>query len=376
MEYAEKQQKLVVHLSTVHHPHDTRILYRECISLAKSGYNVKLIISSTKKEVIENVEIIPLRRASSRLIRMTVTAYIAAVKALKMKADIYHFHDPELIPWAMLLKLLNKNVVYDMHENIISNINDKSWLPPLIRELSRKLFPLFLKHSLSKLNVVFAEESYIANYHWVESYALVQNYPDTNVLPMMPNSNKYSKFSMIYFGSISEIRGIIDVLDALVILKNNYDLDLYVVGKDDLTEGKNLIDLVEDRKLSNVYIKRFIPLNEAVKIISRCHLGLAVLHDIPNYRRSYPTKLFEYMGCGIPYITSDFDLYQEIINKWKCGVTVKPENVNLLVKKIEHFILEPEKIEEMGKLGCQAVKTEYNWAEQEKKLLNFYNSII
>ena len=34
-------------------------------------------------------------------------------------------------------------------------------------------------------------------------------------------------------------------------------------------------------------------------------------------------KIFEYMYYGLPIICTDFDLWKEIIDKYKCGIYVK-----------------------------------------------------
>ena len=117
-----------VHISTVHNFQDSRILYRECASLANNGFDVKLLITAPKKTIINNVEIIPLRKTSSRFIRFTKVAFQAFIKSLQLKADIYHFHDPELLPWMVLLKFTGKKIVFDVHENVVLSLTDREWL--------------------------------------------------------------------------------------------------------------------------------------------------------------------------------------------------------------------------------------------------------
>jgi hypothetical protein len=51
-------------------------------------------------------------------------------KALKTDADIYHLHDPELMPLGLLLKLQRKKVIYDVHENLPKQISIKHWINP------------------------------------------------------------------------------------------------------------------------------------------------------------------------------------------------------------------------------------------------------
>lgn len=82
------------------------------------------------------------------------------------------------------------------------------------------------------------------------------------------------------------------------------------------------------------------------------------------------------MGCNIPFITSNFPLYQEVVDKWQCGDTVQPQNPVQLAEKIEFFYSNRNILIEMGKRGRQAVEKEYNWKFEEQKLLTFYKQLI
>ncbi|MGC8982027.1 MAG: glycosyltransferase family 1 protein, partial [Minisyncoccia bacterium] len=87
----------VCHITTVHSPFDVRIFHKECKTLAKSGYEVYLIAQHDKEEIVDGIHLIPLPIVRSRIRRMIYLPIRALKEALKLKANIYHFHDPELI---------------------------------------------------------------------------------------------------------------------------------------------------------------------------------------------------------------------------------------------------------------------------------------
>src|SRR5207247_1450331 len=53
--------------------------------------------------------------------------------ARRLRADIYHFHDPELLPLGLLLRFSRARVVYDAHEHLADNILSKHYVPDALR---------------------------------------------------------------------------------------------------------------------------------------------------------------------------------------------------------------------------------------------------
>ena len=51
----------VCHITTVHKSNDVRIFHKQCLSLQKHGFLVKLIAPSVKNQEIEGVKIIGLK---------------------------------------------------------------------------------------------------------------------------------------------------------------------------------------------------------------------------------------------------------------------------------------------------------------------------
>jgi len=54
-------------------------------------------------------------------------------RALHVRAAVYHFHDPELIPVGLILRALGKHVIYDVHEDVPADILGKYYLARRIR---------------------------------------------------------------------------------------------------------------------------------------------------------------------------------------------------------------------------------------------------
>src|SRR5699024_9173266 len=124
-----KKQKRVVHITTVHNPHDPRIYYKQCLSLQGGGFDTYLVARPATPKLVENngVTHIQLKKRTSRVKRMTAGAWEAYRKAKKLRADIYVFHDPELMWIGALLKKKHNIVIYDIHEDYVTSMLQKEY---------------------------------------------------------------------------------------------------------------------------------------------------------------------------------------------------------------------------------------------------------
>src|SRR6516164_7076964 len=102
---AAKKVRRVVHLTSVHPPFDVRIFQKECKSIVRAGYDVTLIASHDRDETRDGIRLKAIPKQSGRFSRMTRGVWSAYREAVRQNADLYHFHDPELIPAGLLLQM-------------------------------------------------------------------------------------------------------------------------------------------------------------------------------------------------------------------------------------------------------------------------------
>jgi len=365
-------------LTSVHPPFDARIFHKQAKSLVKAGYNVTLIAQHDKNEVVDGVEIVALPKPKNRLWRVLGTWRVFKL-VLKQKTDVYHFHDPELLPVGVLLKFFTRRkVIYDVHENVKRDIVTKSWLPRVARkplslmyQLTEKLCFLFIDE------IIIAEDSYIENYRRCSNILALRNYP---ILSYVRGSSevKNSRPTLVYAGGISEARGVLELVESVRLLKPKHETVLLtLVGPiyPISLEEKIRKFLGQFRLQDNVCLVGKVRHEEIYNILPRCHIGIAILHPEPNYIESLPTKLFEYMAAGLPVIASNFPLWQEIVEGNNCGLTIDPLNPREIAGAVEYLIEHPDEAKRMGENGRKAVLEKYNWENESKKLLLSYHGL-
>ena len=377
----------VCFLTSAHPANDTRIFHKEADSLVRDGYDVTLIAQHDKDEIIEGIKIIALPRREDRLKRMVGSTLKVLQFALKQKADVYHFHDPELLPVGVLLKLFTKaKVVYDVHENVKWAILNKFWLPLVVRKPVSVIYQLLEKICFSFIDaIIIAEDSYIENYKgYINKVWPIRNFPKlaylTTTNKTNKSQNKEENSNITYVGVVSELRGVFEIIEGMRILKESglKKAMLNLVGQVWPASLKKEIDqLVFKYGLEGyVYLSGRVPYEQVYKILLKTQIGLCLLHPDPNYVESLPTKLFEYMSTGIPVIASDFPLWRMIIDTAGCGLLVDPQDPKAIAEAIEYLLNHPKESTEMGNRGYQTVFKKFNWPREEPKLLQLYEELM
>ncbi len=366
----------VCHISTVHKLIDNRILYKECSSLAANGFNTYLIINAEQTQTINNVKIIPLKERG-RLHRITVKQISALLKALETEASVFHLHDPELIPMGIFLKALNKKVIFDFHELVYFQIEDKDYLNPTTKKIAKSLYKAFERVAVSQFDgLILAEDGYReyfeTNYrNRFDKIRFIRNYPRISVLEKIkPHPYPKNKPVVAYLGDLTYIRGILHMLKAVELLKGK--VEFMLIGK----WGSREIEEKAKREKGWQYTNYlgFLPPETAYSYLKNADIALALVHPVKNHMTSRLVKIFEYMGLGIPALLSDFQYWRESFKDY-CFYT-DPLNPEKIAASISNMLENKKETEEKAQKAKQFVLSNFSWENEEKKLLNFYEKIL
>ena len=367
--------KKICILSTVHPPFDVRIFHKEAVTLVKAGYEVLLIAPHDKEEIVDGVRIINLKKPANRIARMTKTVWSAFWKALKTNADIYHFHDPELIPAGLLLRLFRCKVIYDIHEDYVTSIGQKKYLPVIIKKFLRAFIGWIEVFSSKAFALILAEKYYSERF---PSGTQILNYPILDFEDTIENKqNKYDKPNFIYTGVVSTDRGAYIHANVVNLMP---EAEAWLIGNCDKKLASELYAKVgvNSNRLHIEGVGYFVP----HQIISEYYIrnkwtaGLALFPPTEHYEKKELTKFFEYMAAGIPIIASNFPTWKRVIEGAQCGLCVNPLDPKAIADAMRWIVEHPEEMERMRLNGRRAVEEKFNWDKESFKLLEFYQRVI
>jgi glycosyltransferase involved in cell wall biosynthesis len=374
----------VCFLSSVHTTTDTRMFYKQCRSLAGAGFKVALIAPHSSDDCqvdfVDGVKVRSFPRARSRLIRMTFLQIRLYLEALREDAEVYHLHDPELMPIGLLLRHRGKKVVYDVREDVPRDILDKQWIPvPLRRPLSR-LAESFGRFATSRLSgVVGVTEEMLAPFGQMGvPTAIVRNYPLLEeFLPSVDfGRDRYASGTVACFGGICYLTGARQLIAALDLIPPKMQIRLLLGG---LTESEELLSEVQQMPgWSRVNFLGMTPRKHMIQILT----GAAVAVVLYNSGRrnltslANATKIFESMAAGLPVVVPDLPEWRDFIETYECGIAVSPERPRQIAQAIQRLVTCPEEAAEMGRRGRDVVREKFSWESERGKLVRFYSHLL
>ena len=368
----------VAHVSSVHPILDNRILFKECATLASEGYDVHLVGVGMENRSwsMENIAIHEIKGERSRIKRMAFTTGRVVRKAMALKPDIVHLHDPELMPYAAWLSRKGKKVIFDMHEDFPKALRTKEWIGKGLRRAAGKIGGVIEQCFLNNVAVVCAEDSYRVKRGWLSELAIVRNMP---IAVRMRGINEPKVFppSVGYMGSVTEMRGCLNVLKAIGQLqKQGIEVAYDCVGNVPVKFAQKCADTIKREGIRNVRYHGFLCAEEGYRIMAGCAIGVSLLYPIPNYQSSYPTKIFEYMALGLPCLVSSIPLHQSIVDECNAGISVDPLNIEAIAQGISLLLNDPARCLELGENGKQAIEQKYSWERESRRLLDFYKRLL
>lgn len=363
--------KKVCHISSVHDVLDVRIFWKECITLAKAGYEVIYLCEGTISMRHSGVRIIGLPNLEKgRYNRMIRFASDLCKRALELKADIYHLHDPELLRFVSLLKTNGAKVIYDAHEELPEQVKHKEWVPWVIKSPLALLIKRFESKSLRKVSHAICVSPLTLDRYtkYAVPTTMICNFPMLSEFNFN-EGNTIRTNSLVYIGGLFRSRGLFGMMR----LAAKVNCTLHLAGKfEDESTFNQAQSMIEWK---NVVFHGMLDRKSITELLSTCKIGLLLLHPHRSFQNAYPVKLFEYMAAGLPVLCSDFPLWEKMIEQDEFGESCNPFDIEGMHSIVTNLFTNSERWSRYSQNGRKAIIEKYNWDSESAQLLHIYSSL-
>lgn len=367
----------VVHLTTVHQPHDNRILNKECRALAEAGIDVVLVAGAEHDEQVRGVPIKAIGRRS-RAARLVASQAEAWRVVSAIGPALLHVHDPELVPMALAYgRRHGAKVVYDAHEDLVAQIATKpylaEWMRPGVRGVARGLVGLADRG----VDGLVAATDTVARPYRTEPKVVVRNLPWLSDFPAVDEQQRTASLSShraVYTGDLTEERGFSTMLSvAERVARQVPDFQLVLAGR---ALGSCRDAVAKLPAGGPVTALGLLPPTEVPAVVASAQVGLIFLKRLPNYAESLPTKVFEYMAAGVPFLATDFPAWERLFGPSDAGRFVDTDDVEATASALVGLLRDPAGCERLGSNGRRAIETEFNFETESRKLVGFTRSLL
>jgi len=364
----------ICHMTSAHRSGDTRIFEKECTSLAKKENYQVFLVARGESSVKNGVRIVGAGGGpKSRIQRMLFTTRRIYKKALSLDADVYQFHDPELLRYGLKLKKAGKMVIFDCHEDVPGQIMTKAYIPKPFRGLAAGIYRRRQDRAIPRYDAVITATPHV--YERLKTFQdhtyLITNFP---IITPGGAGQLEKPGTIVFAGGVDpqwSHAAIIQALDGV----DHVQYDIF--GRADETYLQELAALPGWSKVVYHGFCDFAEVQAAMKG-SNAAMALCRPSGNTNGRKGNlaNTKLFEAMQLGIPVIATDFDLWKEIVEGGACGICVNPSDVDAIRSAISYLITNREAAGQMGRNARRLAEEAYNWESQEQILFQLYEQVL
>lgn len=346
---ADLSGRHILHLTSVHRPRDVRILHKHANAAARAG---------------ARAEVLGLREPARRAGRI-LAGWRMVRRARDVDADIYHVHDPELLPAALwLAKTTHTPVVYDVHEYLGETVRTKHWIPaPIRRPLAVVVSRLERAAGARCDGVVGVNEDLAARFALAGAphVRAVTNAPWGHDFPVPPPCREPV---VLYVGGLAPVRGL-EVMRAAAALLRTPGVRVVLAGPGEpgeLPECVSYLGVVDHSRVPD--------------LLAHAAVAWIPLQIHENYARAVPTKLVEAMAAARPVVASDFGRMAAIVRQSGCGLLVPPDDPSAHAAAIDRLLGDPDLAAELGAAGRRAFDDGLSYEIQADRLTNLYAEVL
>ncbi len=364
----------VVIASTLKPVDDPRAYKRFGLSMAKTNkYAINIIGFGTKNKSSHPDIIFHPSGLFSRLsIKRVLLQWKILRKVINLKPKILIIQTHELIIPAIVFKITYPGkVIYDVRENYYRNLIYQNVFPPVIKHLLALWIRLKEKVCSSFFDGFFLAENGYQNefsFHSKKSFQVIENKVKLNANITKNNSGN---FDFIFTGNLSENSGVLKAIEISSEIKKHIpESTLKIVGH---SPSNNFLETLKSTIKNRDDIKliggnNIVPHEEVLTEITNSKIGLVTYQVNPSNENCIPTKVYEYLALGLPFISEQETTWTKLAQQTNLVLPLNFENFN------------PSEVAERLKNLSNPKKSidnkQFTWESEEQKLMSFLEQII
>lgn len=286
---------------------------------------------------------------------------------MRQQSDIFAAVDLDtMLPNLVAAKIKNAKLVYDAHEYFPE-------VPEVIHRPLVKAFWLWVeKYCIPKTDLRYTVSTSLSSifkekYHL--QFGVIRNVPVKDDKKFHTPANSLAGKFIIYQGALNRGRG----LESLILAMKKINMPLKFAGEGDLSQY--LRDLVHREQLDHkVQFLGFVPPESLNEVTEEAFIGYNLLENQgQSYYYSLANKFFSYIHAGVPNLSPLFPEYLEINKRFEVSMLTDPEpdNISMAV----NFLIDNKKVYQRLKANCEKARAEFNWQNEEEKLLKWYEEL-
>jgi glycosyltransferase involved in cell wall biosynthesis len=347
--------------------YDQRMI-RICNSLAKEGYEILLVGRKLKTSVALIHQDFGQRRLPCFFTKGKLFYIEFNIRLffflLSKRTDCICAIDLDTILPCYIVSILKKIPrVYDAHE-LFCEMKEVVTRPAIY-----KFWKKIERFTVPKFKLGYTVNQQIATEFqrmYGVTYAVIRNFPVLQPLAIPQKSSKY----ILYQGSVNEGRS----FETLIPAMTEVNCRLVICGDGNFME--QVRQLVADYNLNEKVslLGKILP-RDLIEITRNAWIGLTLFENkgLSNYY-SLANRFSDYIQAGIPQICVGYPVYREINVQYNIAVLLDEPDSRSIVSALNR-LLSDEVLYNTLQQNCLAAREYLNWAQEEKKLIGFYENL-
>ena len=193
--------------------------------------------------------------------------------------------------------------------------------------------------------------------------------PQKKDLRLVSRLGLEGKFVAGYIGTVGMAHGLETLIEAAAVIQNHphgQDIRILILG--DGARKKALQQLAIQKKLENLLFIDTVEKKEVPTYWALLDVAIIHLKEDPLFEKVIPSKLFEAMAMGVPILHAVRGESTNIVNEFRVGKIIEPDDSNALASEIQWFSSNPDQLLQMKNSALTAA-IQYDRAGLAKSML-------